>query len=424
MTIGRLSAMLATLAAVLPHAAWAQAQVVPIEDVNATIAPDSGDTGWLLGASLIAALLLIPALKRWLSPGGGEALLTRLTTALAAVTLLFLGIGYSLMFDVAGGDILGGGGNWMLNLMGSVRDGTSIPETGFAFANLLLCLIATTLVVSALHRRAQGAWLIGFAALWFMLVFVPLSRWTLGAGWIDALGALDLAGGMLIFLGAGVSALVAMAMVGGEAQVPALRDQSGLAPALGITAGLVALTGASPLGAGDSAAVAMLVTVIAAATGALMGAALARRADASALATSMLGGAVAASVVADGASFGGAVLTGVVGALAAWFAPRIMPRRLGWHDGDNRVLPLIAAAIAGALLVGPLLSSEWFGGSGYPEGFNMGRQLVAQLVAIVAVAAWSAIGTVIAGLTIGLVTRMRADDGISAPATAEAVSRP
>lgn len=389
-----------------PVTALAQAQVVPLEEVNASIAPDSGDTGWLLGASFIAALLLIPALWRWFD-ADDRGLLSRLTVILSAVTVLFLAIGYSLMFDVAGGDILGGGGNWMLNLMGSVRDGTSVPETGFAFANLLLCLVATTMLVSALHRRAQGGWLMGFAVLWFLVVLVPLTRWTIGAGWIYALGALDLAAGMLLFLGTGVSALVALAIVGGsEAAIP---DRGRLVPAIGIAAGLVALAGASPLGAGDSAAVAMLVVTIAAATGALMGAALARSIDERALATGLVGGAVAASVVADGVSFGGAVLTGVLGALAARYAPRLVPRRFRWHDADHRLTPLIASAAMGTLLLAPLLSSEWFGGSGYADGFAMGSQLIAQVVAIIATAAWATIGTVIAALTVGLVTRMRAE---------------
>ena len=85
-----------------------------------------------------------------------------------------------------------------------------------------------------------------------------------------------------------------------------------------------------------------------------------------------------------------------------------MPRIFARHAGDGTLIALTGAAKTGAFLFAFLLAFYPFGGSGYADGMTMTGQVVEQLVAIIAVAGWSVIGTLIAALSIGMVMPMRA----------------
>lgn len=380
------------------------------------IIPDSGDTGWLLASLLVGLGATIPALLLIFTAAYGRSESLRMLPAsiagMALVALLYFLIGYSLMFDLtstgAFSGMLGGGTNWMLNLMGTLREGTSVAETGFAAFQLGFVLVAVTLLTGALASRARPGWLLGFTALWFLLVLVPVTRWIWGGGWLADWGALDTSGGLTIFYAAGVSALVAMAMVGStEVEDPAVDPAGLLCGAALLLLGLLAFTGGATLGAGDNAAVAMLAMLTSAATGALTLAAARRSLDAQPMALGLMAGTIAALTAGDGLSIGGAFITGLLGALAVAIAPRVMPKRISWHDKGDLITTIIAAAKTGGFFAAVFLAFMPFGGSGYPDGMGMIDQIIAQTIAIVAIAAWSAIGTVIAALMMGMVVPMR-----------------
>lgn len=379
--------------------------------------PDSGETAWLLVASLLGLLLAVPG--AWLvtaAPAGRDALLRTVpatAAALAAAALLYVLIGYSFAFDTTEGlpigAFLGGTGNWMLSLMGIVREGTAVPETAFALYQFTYLAVAVALLCGALGTHVRRGWLVGFVALWSLIVFAPLARWMWGGGWIAARGGLDIAGGLTVFLAAGLTALVVLAMAGSgnRPAAPADGHARGMGAAL-LLAGMLGVVGASPLTAGDSSAVAILVMLVSASAAALAAAALARTLDGSVLAGGLVAGTVGAAVAGDGLSTGGAVLMGLSCALAAAIGPRLMPRIFARHAGDGTIIALTGAATTGAFLFAFLLAFYPFGGSGYADGMTMTGQVVEQLIAIIAVAGWSVIGTLIAALSIGMVVPMRA----------------
>lgn len=386
----------------------------------AIIVPDSGDSGWLFTSFLVGLAFAVPGILLYMIGSNGWATAQRILTAsvagIATVTLLTLVIGYSLMFDLTPGlpigDVLGGSTNWMLNLMGTLREGTTVPETGFVLFQLGFVLLAVATVSGALAPRARPGWLLGFTALWLLLVLVPVTRFIWGGGWLAAFGALDSVGGLTIFLCTGVSALIALTMIGtpeGDAPMP-VDHGARLIGAVLLLLGMVALAGGSTLGAGDNSAVAMLAMLTAAMTGTLVLAAIRRSLDADALAGGMIAGTIAAATAGDGISIGGAMLTGGLAALAFALTPRLMPRRISKSDAGSTIAGLTVAAMAGALLFGVFLAFSPFGGSGYPDGMTMTGQLLAQLVAVLAIAGWSIIGTVIAALMAGFVLPMRAKD--------------
>lgn len=412
--MNRSVAFLSIVTAVLPAATPALA--APIVAAGSMIVPDSGDTGWLLASLCIGLLAAIPGICLLTIGGHGRVaalrILTAVTAAMALATLLFFVVGYTLVFDLAGGPWIGANSNWMLGAMGTVREGTTLPETGFVLFQLGFILIAVALLAALLAPRARPGWLLGFSALWMMLVLVPIMRWTWGGGWLAEMGAMDNAGGLVIFYTTAVSAFVAMVLLGRkkEAETPASDHGLRLIGALLLLVGMAAMAGGSTLGASDNAAVAMLTMVTAGMTGALTSAALNRRLDASALATGMVAGVVASATAGDGISIGSAWLTGAIAAIVVHVAPRLVPKRFAWQDSDGSGVTIAAAAKTGGLLFALFLAFAPFGGSGYGEGMTMGSQFIAQLTAILAIAGWSIFGTLVCALMAGLVLPMRAEE--------------
>ena len=88
-------------------------------------------------------------------------------------------------------------------------------------------------------------------------------------------------------------------------------------------------------------------------------------------------------------------------------APRFMPKRFSWQEGSQIVIGMTGAAKTGAFLFAFFLAFMPFGGSGYPEGMTMTGQMIAQLIAILAVAGWSIFGTLVAALSVSLLLPMR-----------------
>lgn len=381
------------------------------------IVPDSGDTGWLLASLILGLATALPAIILLFAGSYGRSHMPRLLSAAifsaATATLLTVAVGYSLMFDVSGeGSIagfIGGGTHVMLNLMGTLREGTTVAETAFVAFQLGFVLVAVTLLASALAPRARPGWLLGFTALWYLLVLMPLTRWIWGGGWLSELGAIDTAGGMTTFVATAVSALPAMAMVGTPKDAPPAADPAMLTSGAALLVlGMLSFSGGATLGAGDNAAVAILSLLASAATSTLALALIRRSLDCAVLATGLIAGVMAMMTAGDGFSIGGSVLTGVLSAGAVALAPRLMPKRFVWHDQGGLVITILAASLTGALLTAIFIGFAPFGGSGYPEGMGMMDQLVAQTIAIAAIALWSVVGTVIAALMVGMIVPMRA----------------
>ena len=249
-----------------------------------------------MGAFVIGLLTAIPGALLYMIGNNGWANAPRMINAsvagMAVVTLLYFMLGYSLMFDLNGSSWLGGATNWMLNNMGTVRDGTTVAETGFVLFQLAFVLLAVTLLSSMVAARARRGWMLGFTALWFLLVLVPVTRWTWGGGWLTNLGMMDLTGGLTVFFCVAISAIAALGLIQGKAAVEAPTPDHGtrMIGAVLLMIGMTALAGGATLGASDDAAVAMLATVSAAMTGALTLAIVRRSLDASSLASGMVAG--------------------------------------------------------------------------------------------------------------------------------------
>ncbi len=181
---------------------------------------NSGDTTWILVCSAMV-LLMTPGLAFFYSG------LVRERSAINTIKMSFIAmgviaiewalVGYSLAFS-PGGELLGGLG-WA-GLLGvgtepSDTYATTVPHLAFMAFQMMFAIITPALISGAVVERMRFPAYVAFIVLWSLVVYVPLAHWVWGdGGWLAELGALDFAGGTVVHISAGVSALIAAIILG------------------------------------------------------------------------------------------------------------------------------------------------------------------------------------------------------------------
>lgn len=182
---------------------------------------NSGDTAWMIMAAALVMLMSVPGLA--LFYGGlakrKDALNTIAMTlsAFAIVSVLWIVYGYALTFgkDISG--FIGSPSKFFLSdihIRSVVDVASTIPEYVFVVYQLTFAAITVALVSGAFIERMKfSAWVI-FTVLWMTFVYVPVSHWVWGGGFLAKMGALDFAGGTVVHLNAGIAALVGVILLG------------------------------------------------------------------------------------------------------------------------------------------------------------------------------------------------------------------
>lgn len=372
------------------------------------IVADSGDSAWVMAASALALLAVLPGLTMFygrgrVGPTGGV-----LFAAVALVSLLFAIFGYSIAF-ADGSPYLGGPTNLMLGNLAELVDGLTISEPVYVVFEMMMALTAVSILCASLGEKGRATWLVPFSGLWLLLVYVPLARW-IWSGWLSDLGVVDFAGALPVQAAAGVSALAAALLMRAPSSTEVQFDSRLAVAGAGLMwVGLLALTGAAALGGSDDAAMALLNGHLAASTAIFVGIALERighgRVSVYGTAASAISGLAAATAGAGLIGAGGAMLLGAVGALAA-FAASVLVNRLKLGSAAAAFPIHGAPALAGALVL-PLALLPALGGPGFAEGSGLITQVAAQSIAVLAVALWAIVATVIAALIVSVVAPMR-----------------
>ncbi|HWF01204.1 MAG TPA: ammonium transporter [Caulobacteraceae bacterium] len=206
-------------AAAAPTAAPAAAPAAP---AAAPTPPkiDSGDTAWMLTSSVLVLMMTIPGLAFFY---GGMvrkknilATLAQSFGATALITVLWMGIGYSIAFT-GSGKFIGDFKYIMLAPMGINAVSSlapTIPESVYMFFQMTFAIITPALIAGALADRMKYSAFLIFMGAWLLLVYCPIAHWVWGGGWLGSAGALDFAGGTVVHLNAGTAGLVAALMLG------------------------------------------------------------------------------------------------------------------------------------------------------------------------------------------------------------------
>lgn len=309
---------------------------------------DSGNTSWML-ISTALVLLMMPGLAMFY---GGlvrskNVLGTMMHTfvAMAVIGVLWVICGYSLTF---GSNVLGGfiGWNWdfffLKGIDEVITDG--IPEYIIAMFQGKFAIITPALISGALAERVYLRGYILFIALWFLAVYSPLCHWVWAAdGWLfntGAGGVIDLAGGLVIHVSAGVSALVVAIYLGPRKGYPKLATPPNNLVMTLMGAGLLwvgwfGFNAGSTLQSGLDTARALTMTQISAASGALMWLCIEglifRKASALGFASGTLAGLVVITPAAAVVQPFGAFFLGAASSVACFYALRLK-MKLGYDD--------------------------------------------------------------------------------------------
>lgn len=309
---------------------------------------DTGSTSWML-ISTALVLLMMPGLAMFY---GGlvrskNVLGTMMHTfvAMAVIGVLWVICGYSLTF---GNSVLGGiiGWNWDFFFLKGIDDVITggIPEYIIAMFQGKFAIITPALISGAMAERVYLRGYIMFIALWFLVVYSPLCHWVWAQdGWLynaGASGVIDLAGGLVIHVSAGVSALVVALFLGPRLGYPKLATPPNNLVMTLMGAGLLwvgwfGFNAGSTLQSGLNTARALTMTQISAATGALtwlcIEGIIYRKASALGFASGTLAGLVVITPAAAVVQPFGAFFLGSASAIACFYALRLKIK-LGYDD--------------------------------------------------------------------------------------------
>ncbi|MED5227126.1 MAG: ammonium transporter [Pseudomonadota bacterium] len=377
----------------------------------------TGNTAWILTSTALVLFMTLPGLA--LFYGGlvrSRNVLSVLMHCFAIACLAsvaWLIIVYSLAFSDGGGLNPYIGGLSKAFLAGITTDtmSGSIPETVFFMFQMTFAIITPALIVGAFPERMKFSAVLLFSLIWLIAVYAPACHWVWGGGWLSDLGVMDFAGGIVVHVTAGVSALVLAVVLGRRRGFPSeIRPPHNpgmtVAGACMLWVGWFGFNAGSALAADGNAGMAMVVTHISAAVASLTWALIEWVKFGKPSVVGIVTGTIAglASITPASGFVGpvGAVVIGVVaGFICQWFATWI--RTTCKIDDSLDVFAVHGVGgIIGTLLVA-VFATKQFGGLGLAEGATIGSQLLVQITGIISVAILSGIATwVIAKVVLGL----------------------
>ncbi|MET8773482.1 ammonium transporter [Nocardia sp. NPDC050713] len=363
---------------------------------------DPAATAWLLGSTALV-LLMTPGLAIFyggmVRSTGVLNMLMMSFIAIPLVTVTWLLFGYSLAFGPdAGGGLIGTLDHVGLAGIDPTTVRGTVPELLYATFQLTFAILTAALVSGAIADRAKFSGWMAFVPLWTLAVYVPIAHWVWGPdGWLAKFGALDYAGGLVVEIASGASAL-ALALVLGPRigfKVDAMRPHN--LPFVLLGAGLLwfgwfGFNAGSALNANGLAAAVFLNTLVAGCLGMLGWLAVERVRDGHPTTFGAASGVVA-GLVAITPSCGyvdtlGAVVVGLAAGTICSFA-------VGWkfkanYDDSLDVVGVhFVGGVVGTVLIGLLASQVMTGGV---EGLLYGgglTQLGKQLLGAIVVAAYA-----------------------------------
>ncbi len=364
------------------------------------------DTAWIIVATALVLFMTLPGLSMFY--GGlvrSKNVLSVLMQCFAItsmVSVVWLAFGYSLAFD-EGNALIGGLTKMFMAGVGENSLTGDIPETVFSMFQMTFAIITPALIVGGFAERMKFSAMLLFSLVWLVLVYLPVTHWVWGGGWLGELGLLDFAGGTVVHITAGTGALVAalvMGRRGGFPQTPMMPHNMTMtvAGAGMLWVGWFGFNAGSALAANGDAGMAMMVTHMSAAAGALtwMCAEWIRYGKPSALGivTGMVAGLGTITPASGFVGPAGALVIGILAGLLCFMATNFLKRVLKIDDSLD-VFPVHGVGgILGTLLAGVFASTELgiFSGQGFADGVqSMGQQLGIQLTGVIAVFAYTAI---------------------------------
>ena len=373
---------------------------------------NGANTSWILTSTALVLFMTIPGLS--LFYGGlvrSRSVLSILMQCFAItclVSIIWLVAGYSLAFGNGGAAnaLIGNLDNFLMGQVVEDSMAGDIPEAVFAMFQLTFAIITPALIVGAFAERMRFGSMLVFSGLWVVFVYVPITHWVWGGGWLGEMGLLDFAGGTVVHITAGVAALVAALVIGNRngfpnQAMPPHNLTMSITGAGMLWVGWFGFNAGSALAANGDAGMAMLATHISAASGALawMMMEWTKFGKPSALGavTGMVAGLGTITPASGFVGPGGALVIGSSAGVICYFATQAIKQKFKIDDSLD-VFPVHGiGGILGTLCVGIFASDQLgvFSGQGYGEGVTMGSQIYVQLIGVVSTVVYTALVSLI-----------------------------
>jgi Amt family ammonium transporter len=398
-----------------------EADVVP-ESSGGEKMINTGDTAWVLTCTGLV-MLMTPGLAFFY---GGMVrrknilgVLMQCFTVLCILTLQWVLFGYSLSFS-PGSKFIGSLSWFGLHGVGSApyaAYGRGIPHEAFMIFQAMFAIITPALIIGAFAERMKFSAFLIFTILWATLVYDPVCHWIWGVGgWLKDLGVIDFAGGAVVHINAGIAALVTALFIGkriGYNKMP-LPPHNLPFTVLGTALlwfGWFGFNAGSALSASGLAVHALVATHVAAATAGLTWALLewiyTGKPTVFGTVTGSIAGLATVTAASGYVDVLAAIIIGVLASLLCFVCVSMLKPRLGYDDS------LDAFGVHGAGGILGMLSTGFFASKainpGGPEGalFGNPHQLLVQLVAVLAVVAYSLAATYILYRAVNLFVAVR-----------------
>jgi Amt family ammonium transporter len=388
---------------------------------------NSGDTAWMLTSSLLVLMMIVPGLALFY---GGLArtknMLSVMTQigAIAALTMIvWVGWGYSMAFGDGGNGVIA---NFDKRFLQGVSPTTvnslaaTIPEYVYVCFQMTFAAITVALVLGSVVERMKFSAVMVFGLVWLTIVYFPIAHmvWS-GSGFFATRGALDFAGGTVVHINSGVSALVACLILGKrlgypkEPMPPHSLTMTGIGTGL-LWVGWFGFNAGSAVAANGVAGLAMINTFVATASAGLAWMLAERLAgnkgSALGFCSGIVAGLVAVTPAAGNSGPLGAIVLGAVASGVCYLAVTVMKPRLGYDDALDTFGVHGIGGMVGALGTG-IVNDAMFGGPAN-GGKTIAAQLLVQLETVGATIVWAAVGTVVAIYIAKLVTGLRVSEQV------------
>jgi Amt family ammonium transporter len=369
---------------------------------------NGGNTAWILTSTALVLFMTLPGLSLFY---GGLVRTKNVLSVLmqcfaiaSVISILWLLAGYSIAFGPAESGYWGGLSKALFSGVTVDSLAGDIPESVFATFQMTFAIITPALMVGAFVERIKFSSMLLFTSLWTLLVYFPVANWVWGGGWLQQMGLIDFAGGTVVHVTAGVGALVTAIYLGPRkgfltsAMLPHNLTMSFTGAGM-LWVGWFGFNAGSALAADGSAGMAMLVTHLSAATGAVSWMAIEwlKHGKPSGLGavTGMVAGLATITPASGSVGPAGALILGLSGGIVCYYCTLSLKQKLRIDDSLD-VFPVHGVGgIVGTLLAGIFVSGGLgvFSGNGLADGMTIASQLGVQVSGIVVVALFTLVVT-------------------------------
>lgn len=379
---------------------------------------DSGNTAWMLTSSLLVLLMSIPGIA--LFYGGLVrqknvlSVIMQTLFIVGVVSILWIAFGYSWAFDTSFAEsgnplafIIGGFGKAFLNGIDiHTLTAGNIPELVFVMFQCMFAIITPALILGAFAERIKFSGYIVFIVLWVIIAYFPMAHWVWGGGFLQEMGAIDFAGGTVVHINAGISALVMAIMLGKRNDYRAghpITPHNVTYVFMGTSflwLGWFGFNAGSGLAADGLAANAFLVTHIATATAAVTWMVTDwicnKKPTTIGACTGAVAGLVAITPAAGTVSLLGAFCIGIITSIICFFMVAVIKPKFKYDDALDAFGVHGIGGIIGSILTG-VFATRFITGEDGVQGALYGdwHQLWVQVVATVVTVIFSAVVTYI-----------------------------